>query len=1359
MITQHLFSDKLTLLCLFILIFTSSIGQDLGDIEEALRPFFNNEHFNLDTDISSEPDGGGTILSTKARFFDIDGIDLSTRFVGEFELESITAIFPTAKNLTLNKFLESMAGDIASQLDTPLTKKLLKQIPVPLVNFIVIPNDKRILFFSKDPENPELSIAKEEDGFHFTIQYAPPPGFKFTEIDTALKALDDINVMDQIKLSITNESDDNSGNGKKAPLKIGVTSNFKATNFLKKSLNTDPFPKASFTGFIDSNFNLAFGADLALNIDLGNDVTFEGVGVSITKETASIQFMMDGSMVIPVDNQLLRMALGLVLEPTGPALSGTFDLTSVGDIDSGIVEWQEPFGIPNFTFLAIGGNIGGNAATLVDNVGLRADIKLGRMPKDPNKDKRIVGKMDTHLDVNLSQSQYNIQIDNLTLLGIVEAFKEEGYTIPKDVEQFLKTGINNAEIELDPANKQFSIKGDASFLDFVNGSVDIEVGDGGFLFSGDLDPILLTHGGIDVLGVHAKGDEKKGVNFTVGMVGAPIIDMSGGISLFGSELSGAEMKIDDKGIFLQADANLGDFTNGSLTIKGTDVVNSRRLNIGLVANPPDIKEEVTSFVSDNAGSIAGEMVDFVMPQFGIKSMVFTSTLDKFTNGVTAKVDFYAGLAGKVKHRSLNIELDYDFNSPEKIAASTATIIAAISEQLIYVFGDVAEIVFEVTLEAAEQTIETLVEGAEIIAKEAEQAAATVGKAFEYLGNEVLKLVTPRTFPGAKYKGEAQTIKPGYRHYELQLSASGYGNEKYYGSLGMSVHKPGYGPGSYKEEKFLGDVLDAIESAVISKYVPKYKPANAYVDQGDNLFLIGRNEDNSRKWDSFLQNKKGGVTSKHFYVKDTEDASITVNGLIYRVDFGLFDADDSFNRTIGYNNISNRPSKRFWDRSFVFNIDNGKLKIKGKLIAHPMMTGDLLLADIRNNKNDALIEKIKKGGDIKAIGNEAVKVAIENKNKEVLAFLKSIDVKTTLDTFNRIVENDSDDDILLLVFNMLDNYNNLRSENIQSLLLANKPWMANLMLLKSVPVSNENLSTALDRRAYKFARDIIERGLKPGRIDLEAAVKKGDQKAVSICLSYLEPTSEMFITAARSNFTEVFRQLHSKTPKLANDIEIANAAIDVNNMTILKLALKEGLDAKELMIKSISLSKINAVVAIDEVSSIDYSDPAYLFTAIDYSKRGSHRDIAAYLLEKGANPNTYVDSITGNTLLHIVSERRRKNKYAHRIQLGLINGKPFYFPIVFKLRRDYKLMDILISNGADLDVKNNKGWTPLHYAADRARNKRSRRLVEMMVEKGADVNACTHKNRTVLKEANGRKNKKYLKSQGARKKGCSESIQQ
>ena len=62
-------------------------------------------------------------------------------------------------------------------------------------------------------------------------------------------------------------------------------------------------------------------------------------------------------------------------------------------------------------------------------------------------------------------------------------------------------------------------------------------------------------------------------------------------------------------------------------------------------------------------------------------------------------------------------------------------------------------------------------------------------------------------------------------------------------------------------------------------------------------------------------------------------------------------------------------------------------------------------------------------------------------------------------------------------------------------------------------------------------------------------------------------------------------------------------------------------------------------------------------------------------------------------------------------------------------RHTEIVELLITNGADVNAKDDRGATPLHHAIDKE-------IVELLIAEGADVNAKDKRGRTPLDVAFG-----------------------
>lgn len=132
--------------------------------------------------------------------------------------------------------------------------------------------------------------------------------------------------------------------------------------------------------------------------------------------------------------------------------------------------------------------------------------------------------------------------------------------------------------------------------------------------------------------------------------------------------------------------------------------------------------------------------------------------------------------------------------------------------------------------------------------------------------------------------------------------------------------------------------------------------------------------------------------------------------------------------------------------------------------------------------------------------------------------------------------------------------------------------------------------------------------------------------------------------------------------------------------------------------------------------LDWS-PETGFGALHKALEDGRTDIAAYLLEKGADVNA--KAIEGVTPLHIVGDAtltsRLIDKGARIEATSDTLGTPLNAAILSGL---YEVAEVLIAHGAETDARDAHRSTPLHHASGRG----DLDSVRLLVSKGADVNA-------------------------------------
>ncbi|NER51420.1 MAG: protein kinase [Symploca sp. SIO1A3] len=144
---------------------------------------------------------------------------------------------------------------------------------------------------------------------------------------------------------------------------------------------------------------------------------------------------------------------------------------------------------------------------------------------------------------------------------------------------------------------------------------------------------------------------------------------------------------------------------------------------------------------------------------------------------------------------------------------------------------------------------------------------------------------------------------------------------------------------------------------------------------------------------------------------------------------------------------------------------------------------------------------------------------------------------------------------------------------------------------------------------------------------------------------------------------------------------------------------------------------------------DYRMFHLLDCALLNSESNQQEDLAELMIAKIEDINTRDNK--DRTKLHFAAMLSRKETAELLIAKGIdVNAKDRDGKTPLHSVRSKEVAELLIAKGADVNAKDKNGWTPLHSV-------RSKEVAELLIAKGADVNAKDKNGRTPLGSAFGR----------------------
>ena len=151
----------------------------------------------------------------------------------------------------------------------------------------------------------------------------------------------------------------------------------------------------------------------------------------------------------------------------------------------------------------------------------------------------------------------------------------------------------------------------------------------------------------------------------------------------------------------------------------------------------------------------------------------------------------------------------------------------------------------------------------------------------------------------------------------------------------------------------------------------------------------------------------------------------------------------------------------------------------------------------------------------------------------------------------------------------------------------------------------------------------------------------------------------------------------------------------------------------------------------QINGVD-ADRTKGFTPLLYAAQEGHRDVAEFLIGKGADINA--QNALGDTPLHQAILFKHKDVAELLVASKAdVNAKDRVgrTPLHMAASNGYTdIAELLLTKGADVNARDVSAGTPLHYAAKEGRKD----MAELLLTKGADVNAKDNKGETPLRDA-------------------------
>ena len=400
----------------------------------------------------------------------------------------------------------------------------------------------------------QFNAATAEDKSTMLFAFAPPAGFKFSQLSNTLAPMDGIELSGTALIISTLADDDATSNLSalkdegdiKVEQGVNLFSSFKLSADLAKLLKVNAI---KLKGTCNESFtNMSMNAALDLSIPMGSSITMKEVVFGMRLGTVNpIELTIGGKIEAKIGADLVGFNASFGFAPIDQKIKGEFFMNALKKQNATLVtaktkdelpEWTNPFGMPGVGLRRMGVSAGLDFKNpiLISSLGFTGAARLGTVT---DRTKHIEGDATIVVDITKpTNSLIDVTMKNMTILAMIEAFVENA-NIQGQLRTMLNTGIDQGRVLVVPVdgiqafgktyNKGVAVSCQLS-LAGIKANGDFSLNESGVSGAGSMDAINWGNGAFIISG---RTTNKPQFSFSYTKGSVPTFFIDGKISLLG----------------------------------------------------------------------------------------------------------------------------------------------------------------------------------------------------------------------------------------------------------------------------------------------------------------------------------------------------------------------------------------------------------------------------------------------------------------------------------------------------------------------------------------------------------------------------------------------------------------------------------------------------------------------------------------------------------------------------------------------------------------------------------------------------------------------------------------------------------